>query len=104
MPPPLVADVNIASEVVQFLRSQGVDVVSACEEGWGSYEDEGILAAAHTMNRFVLRTILILGRSLSTTNTQALELSTCGRVGVRQQKLLPTCKTYSKCRWIGLLH
>ena len=47
MPPPLVADVNIASRVVQFLRSQGVDVVSACEEGWGSYEDEDILAAAH---------------------------------------------------------
>ena len=35
MLPPLVADVNIASRVVQFLRSQGVDVVSACEEGWG---------------------------------------------------------------------
>lgn len=54
MLPPLVADVNIASEVVQFLRSQGVDVVSACEEDWGSYEDEDILAAAHTMSRFVL--------------------------------------------------
>ena len=54
MLPPLVADVNVASEVVQFLRSQGVDVVSACEEGWGSYEDEDILAMAHAMNRFVL--------------------------------------------------
>ena len=54
MLPPLVADVNIASQVVQFLRIQGVDVVSACEEGWGSYEDEDILAAAHAMRRFVL--------------------------------------------------
>ena len=54
MLPPLVADVNIASRVVQFLRSRGVDVVSACEEGWGSYEDEDILATAHAMNRFVL--------------------------------------------------
>ena len=25
-------------------RSQGIDVVSACEEDWGSYEDEDILA------------------------------------------------------------
>ena len=54
MLPPLVADVNIASQVVQFLWSQGVDVVSACREGWGPYEDEDILAAAHAMNRFVL--------------------------------------------------
>ena len=54
MLPPLVADVNIASRVVQFLRSQSVDVVSACEENWGSYEDEDILAAAHARNRFVL--------------------------------------------------
>ena len=54
MLPPLVADINVASEIVQFLRSQGVDVVSACEEGWGSYEDEDILVTAHAMNRFVL--------------------------------------------------
>ena len=54
MLPPLVADVNVASQVVQFLRSQGVDVVSACEEGWGSYEDENILAVAYAMDRFVL--------------------------------------------------
>ena len=37
MLPPLVADVNVASQVVQFLRSQGIDVVSVCEEGWGLY-------------------------------------------------------------------
>ena len=52
--PPLVSDVNIASQVVQFLRLQGVDVISACEEGWGSYEDEDILEVAHAMSRFVL--------------------------------------------------
>ena len=51
---PLVADVNIASRVVDFLRSRGVDVLSACEEGWGPYEDEDILETAHAMNRFVL--------------------------------------------------
>ena len=31
MLPPFVADVNVASQVVPFLRSQGIDVVSACE-------------------------------------------------------------------------
>lgn len=54
MLPPLVADVNIASRVVQFLRSQGVDVVSAFEEGWHLYKDEDILTNAHLMDRFVL--------------------------------------------------
>ena len=33
MLPPLVADINIAVLVVQFLRAQGVDVVSGREEG-----------------------------------------------------------------------
>ena len=33
MLPPLVADMNITTPVIQFLRSQGVDVVSAFEEG-----------------------------------------------------------------------
>jgi predicted nuclease of predicted toxin-antitoxin system len=54
MLPPLVADMNISPPVVQFLRSQGVDVVSAFEEGWHSYEDAEILANAHLMDRFVL--------------------------------------------------
>ena len=54
MLPPLVADMNIAAPVVQFLRSQGVDVVYAYEEGWYLYEDKDILANAHMMDRFVL--------------------------------------------------
>lgn len=54
MLPPLVADMNITIPVVQFLRSQGVDVVSAFEEGWHLYEDTKILTNAHMMDRFVL--------------------------------------------------
>ncbi len=54
MLPPLIADMNITTPVVQFLRSQGVDVVSAFEEGWHFYEDTKILANAHLMDRFVL--------------------------------------------------
>ena len=54
MLPPLVTDMNITTPVVQFLRSQGVDVVSAFEEGWHHYEDAEILANAHLMDRFVL--------------------------------------------------
>ena len=34
MLPPLVADMNITAPVVQFLRSQEVDVVYAFEEGY----------------------------------------------------------------------
>ena len=37
MLPPFVTDVKVASQVVQFLRSQGMDVVFACEEDWGLY-------------------------------------------------------------------
>ena len=54
MLPPLVADVNIASTVIQFLREHGVDVVSAREEGWSRYEDIDILRKAHDMGRSVL--------------------------------------------------
>ena len=54
MLPPLVADMNITIPVVQFLRSQGVDVVSAFEEGWYLYKDENILANANMMDRFIL--------------------------------------------------
>jgi len=52
--PPLVADMDIAAPVVQFLRSQGVDILSAREEGWGTHTDSQILARAHAMERFVL--------------------------------------------------
>ena len=54
MLPPLVADVNIAPTVIQFLQECGVDVVSAREEGWSRYEDRDILREAYEMGRFVL--------------------------------------------------
>jgi predicted nuclease of predicted toxin-antitoxin system len=54
MLPPLVADINIAVSVIQFLRAQGVDVVAGREESWNRYEDRDILRKAHEMNRFVL--------------------------------------------------
>ena len=54
MLPSLVADVNIAPTVIQFLRECGVDVVSAREEGWSRYEDRDILREAYEMDRFVL--------------------------------------------------
>ena len=54
MLPPLVADANIAYAVVEFLRSQDVDVLYVREEGWQFYADQDILANAHAMRRFVL--------------------------------------------------
>ena len=54
MLPPLVADMNIGVAIIQFLRAQGIDVVSAFEENWHQYEDRDILRKAHEMNRFVL--------------------------------------------------
>jgi predicted nuclease of predicted toxin-antitoxin system len=52
--PPLLADVNIALEVVAFLRDEGVDVLSVVEEGWAGWLDDGILAASVPLRRFVL--------------------------------------------------
>ena len=54
MLPPLVADMDIAAPVVQFLRRQCIDIVSAREEGWGALTDSQILAQAYAMGRFVL--------------------------------------------------
>lgn len=54
MLPPLVADINIAVSVIQFLRAQGVDVVAGREEAWYGHEDRDLLREAHSMNRFVL--------------------------------------------------
>jgi predicted nuclease of predicted toxin-antitoxin system len=45
---------DIAAPVVHFLRSHGVDILSAREEGWGALTDSQILARAHAMGRFVL--------------------------------------------------
>jgi len=54
MLPRLVADMDVAAPVVDFVRTQGVDVLSAREEGWGDLTDRQILARAHAMARFVL--------------------------------------------------
>jgi predicted nuclease of predicted toxin-antitoxin system len=52
--PSLVADMNIAVEVIAFLRARGVDVVSAREQAWGDLTDSEILAHAHAQSRFVM--------------------------------------------------
>jgi len=44
--PPLLADADIAAEVVAFLRAEGVDVVSVAERGWSDRLDDEILAAS----------------------------------------------------------
>jgi predicted nuclease of predicted toxin-antitoxin system len=52
--PPLLADANIAVQVVAFLRGEGVDVVSIVEMGWAARTDDEILAEATRTRRFVL--------------------------------------------------
>jgi predicted nuclease of predicted toxin-antitoxin system len=52
--PSLVADMNIAVEVIAFLRVRGIDVVSAREQEWGDLTDSEILAQAHAQSRFVM--------------------------------------------------
>lgn len=52
--PPLVADMDIAVPVIQFLREHGIEILSALEEGWENLTDSQILARAHAMGRFVL--------------------------------------------------
>jgi len=52
--PPLLADANVAVEVVAFLRSQGADVVSIVERGWSHLADDEILARSLALRRFVL--------------------------------------------------
>ena len=54
MLPPLLADANIAGEVVEFLRDEGVDVVTLAERGWARWNDDEILARSVRMRRFVL--------------------------------------------------
>ena len=54
MLPLLVADMDIAAPVVQYLRERGVDILSAREEGWRGLTDSEILSRAHAMGRFVL--------------------------------------------------
>lgn len=66
MLPRLVADMDIGAPVVQFLRENGVDVLSARDEGWGNLNDSQILARAHALDRFVLTHDSDLGLSLFT--------------------------------------
>ena len=54
MLPPLLADANVAVEVVAFLRAKGADVVSVAEKGWTGQTDDQILAASVRMGRFVV--------------------------------------------------
>ncbi|ETW94002.1 MAG: hypothetical protein ETSY1_36800, partial [Candidatus Entotheonella factor] len=54
MLPAMVADMDIAAPVIHFLRTQGADVISAREEGWGDLTDSQILSRSHAMDRFVL--------------------------------------------------
>ncbi|MCI0589964.1 MAG: DUF5615 family PIN-like protein [Planctomycetes bacterium] len=54
MLPPLLADANVAVEVVAFLRGAGADVESVAEMGWGDRLDDEILLAASKRRRFVL--------------------------------------------------
>lgn len=54
MLPPLLVDVNVAVEVVAFLRAEGVDVVSASEEGWSGWLDDDLLAESVRTDRLIL--------------------------------------------------
>lgn len=54
MLPPLLADANIAVQVVKFLRDAGVDVTSLYERRELHLDDEAILALATAERRFVL--------------------------------------------------
>jgi predicted nuclease of predicted toxin-antitoxin system len=52
--PPIVADVNIALPVVQWLRVHDVDVVYAIEERWFRMTDREMLLRASADSRFML--------------------------------------------------
>lgn len=54
MLPLLIADMNIAVPVVEFLRDNRVDILSVREEGWGTLTDSEIMAKAYAMQRFIL--------------------------------------------------
>lgn len=52
--PPLLADVNIAVQVVAWLRGRGVDVASVYERGLAHFDDDAILELGLVEERFVL--------------------------------------------------
>ena len=62
MLPALLADVNVAVEVVSFLRASGVDFVTVVESGWTTWSDEELLAESVRMRRFVLTDDADFGR------------------------------------------
>ena len=62
MLPPIIADINIAPQVVQWLRAEGIDVLHAYEERWFHTPDSEILARALIENRFVLTRDLDFGK------------------------------------------
>ena len=80
MLPPLLVDANIAMEVVAFLRSKGVDVVSVVERGWGNRTDDQILAESVRTERFVLTHDADFAR-LAIAEGQALHGILCLRPG-----------------------
>lgn len=54
MPPPLIADANLARSVVRWLREQGCDVLFPLEEGLGRLRDEAIVELAIEEGRVVV--------------------------------------------------
>ena len=54
MLPPILADMNIAVPVVDFLRKMGIDIISAREKGWNFWSDSELLAKAFAEKRYVL--------------------------------------------------
>ncbi len=92
MLPSLVADVNIAPTVIQFLRECGIDVVSAREEGWSRYEDRDILREAHEMGRFVLTHDSDFSKLAVIQNQAFAVSSTFDPEDVHQWRYLQTCR------------
>ena len=48
------ADENVHTEVVQWMRSQGLNVLDVREQGWQGASDNLLLDASHGMGRVVL--------------------------------------------------
>jgi predicted nuclease of predicted toxin-antitoxin system len=60
--PALLADVNVATPVVAFLRASGADIVTVAEIGAAAWTDDEILAASVARRRFVLTHDVDFGR------------------------------------------
>ncbi len=50
----LLADENVSSKVVSFLREYGIDVLDTKEQKWFGKEDEELLSIANSEKRFIL--------------------------------------------------